>query len=132
MALMTWREANRAKWVGIRPAHYGEQIVKYAFTRTVTTIIHTVTAGKVFHWEGFTASYETAVGGANVFLSVRNGADVLQYTLINPTMVPIGAWSLAHTFKNPIEVPAGWDIFCGGSNAADGINAFIHGWEDDA
>ena len=107
-------------------------LAKSAFTRTVTTIVHTVTAGKIFHFTDFVVSCETAAAGATVWIAVRNAADVIQYTLLSPTFALNHTLLLGHTFGVPLEIPAGYDVVIGGSNAADGINAFVHGWEENA
>ena len=130
MALMLRREPNRVKWVGVRPGHNGEQILKSNAVNNATGIVHTVTASKTFYMTGFQLAYEfTAVGVAT--FAIRNAIDAQTAVLfqISPAVAHNG--SIANSFDfQPIEIPAEYDIYIISSVAAVTIRAHISGWEE--
>lgn len=130
MAVMKFRESNQVKWLGVRPAHNGLQVIKSLENVTnSTSILHTVTTGKTFflsHWS-FSA-YATAAGNAK--LEFRNDVDITQYLIEKVDFnAAFYAWTSSSP-KCPLEIPADWDIVVVSANAFTFANAFIHGWEE--
>jgi len=130
MSAMAFREPNQVKWVGIRPAHNGEQVAKSNAATNGTTIIHTVTATKTLYLCTSTLTYWGAVGSGQI--KVRNAADVDQYILvIGGLITAAGAFfGLSIPFNPPLEIPAGWDVVVLSSIAASVAEGFIFGWEE--
>lgn len=128
--MMNFREANQVKWVGIRPGHNGEQIAKHHVAVNTTAIIHTVTSGKTFYLSS--ASYMIYYTGAGfAIMSVRDLSDVAVYHLgmgykaaNDPTI------TLPISFPQPLEIPAGYDIYLQSLAADLHVFGFIHGWEE--
>lgn len=129
---MGFREPNMARWLGVRPAHNGTQVAKYASAINTTAIVYTVTAGKVLHL--FHAEVWIAVAAAGQgFLLVRNAADVAQYYFLPilcaaAVMHPCGVAN----FYPPVEIPEGWDICVVSSAAVLSVTGEIFAWEEDA
>lgn len=130
MALMKYREANQVKWVGVRPAHRGEQIAKYATANNATVILHTVTAGKTFYLSFYTFLGYIAGAGAGVSLIVRNAADVEQYKISVLRGAVVGQLSQALALDFPLEIPAAYDVCAVSDSANSTLYAFAHGWEE--
>ena len=130
MSAMLYREPNQVKWVGIRPGHNGTQVIASSAANNSTVILYTVTAGKVFY-----LSYANLVMYARNFsltvaLSVRNAADVLQYSIATMASGDLGHLSLPVILNPPLEIPAGWDVVVSSNDALCNAYAFIHGWEE--
>lgn len=130
MAATKFREGNRARWVGTRPAHYGEQVAKHATGSNATTIIHTVTAGKMFFLTIVTAGWRTNGTAVWIGVQVRNDADVLQYYIFDLPCNNIWNGSIAIPLDPPLEIPAGWDVCVVGNGAGNEMTAFVGGWEE--
>jgi len=141
-------EPDQVKWVGVRPVYPTEniQIQMGAFETTVggvtrvqinksvignnnTTIIHTVTAGKVFYLCAVTFSGNPQAGGTSD-LFIRNVADVAQYTILHSHTAAVDGRDSAMPLFMPIAIPAGYDIVLTTTNTA--AHVFIAGWEQDA
>jgi hypothetical protein len=130
MALMGFRESNQVKWVGVRPAHRGEQVVKSSSAQNATVIIHTVTAGKtLFLCSVFLRAYWNVVGNSHP-LAVRNAADVIQYTLLDMLAPAVGHGEVSRAFGPPLEIPAGYDITIVSAGVGDIMLGSIFGWEE--
>jgi len=141
-------ELNQVKWVGVRPVYPTEniQIQMGAFETTVggvtrvqvnksvivnntTTIIHTVTAAKVFYMVAVALCANPGVGKLSS-ISVRNAADVTQYTLLHLESSALQGRESSLPIFMPIAVPALYDIVlvCTNTDA----HGFISGWEQAA
>ena len=130
MALMGFREPNQVKWVGTRPAHRGTQITKSDTAANATTILHTVTAGKVFYLCGFTFCVYLSAAGIWTGLIVRDAGGVTQYHLANICSPIVDSQVLSLEFMVPLEIPSAYDV-CTYSLGVTAISfAFIHGWEE--
>ena len=130
MAVMAFREPNRARWVGVRPGHDGTQVVKYARAENATVIIHTVTAGKTLFLCGLMGSVFDNGGGQHTVVFVRDGADVFKYYLYWGENNASAGEPFSKSYWPPIEIPAGYDVCAQSTAAAHYINAIIDGWED--
>ena len=90
-----------------------------------TTVIHTVTAGKVFELSMVTIGGYLTLNTVAALI-VRNDVDAEQYRItILGTNFCI---QKSYAFPTPISIPAGWDVCL---YEASGTNsfAFIHGKE---
>lgn len=132
MALMTFREGNRVKWVGVRPAHRGEQIVESGNISNDTVIVHTVTAGKILYLVTATFSLSASVANERGSMQVRDTGDVEQYRIFSQHMRVTGSIMAAAHFNPPLEIPAGYDITILSEALTLVTYGFIFGWEEDA
>jgi len=128
MSLMNFREPNQVKWVGVRPAHNGEQIIRSGSITGGTYLLYTVPSGKVFYLTYWDAVAHGSNVGYGVIL-VRDTSDVNQYNIANfqtsnSTTELVKCCSLFY----PIEIPGGWDICLYSDNASYRIRATIRGW----
>jgi len=130
MALMRFREPNQVKWVGVRPAHRGTQIAKWNIATDETTILHTVTAGKVLYLCTSILTSNTIVAGS-IYLQIRDLADAVWFILAK-TRQSTTSWGQAfcQTFWPPLEVPAGYDIVVVSSPGSVTAIGSIFGWEE--
>jgi hypothetical protein len=130
---MKFREPNRARWVGTRPAHDGEQVIAYKLAVDATQIIYTVPAGKVLHLtNAMIFASSLAVGHGYIF--IRNVADVPVLYLVQFRYISGAGMGTGHAnqYWPPIEVLEGYDIAI--TSGAAGLTLFgnIHGWVENA
>ncbi|OGW22902.1 MAG: hypothetical protein A2X55_07760 [Nitrospirae bacterium GWB2_47_37] len=104
------------------PSH-GTEIAKSAsiIQAVATSIIHTVTAGKVLVLEAATINFYGT--GASFSLHVRNESDVVQYAIFE------GATEGANFFSGNILIPAGYDICLNNTSATRSLYGFLKGRE---
>lgn len=129
MATMSYREDNRVKWIGVRPAHGGEQIAKYATANNNTVAIHTVSAGKILYLCSVWTYVDTPQAG---FVQVRidTGGGALWLPLISDHVATSDTKAAQwRTFWPPIEVPSGYVIEVQSTTVND-RSAGIFGWEE--
>lgn len=131
MSAMGYREPNEVLWVGCRPAHKGTQIVARKHTANATEIVHTVGAGKTFYLTTLIYSVNTSVAGASYGVFIRNTLDVAWVYLDGNLISEVGLELNAISFKQPLEVPSGYDICTITDNVGCSISAFIDGWEEE-
>lgn len=130
MAEMTYREGDRTKWVGVRPAHEGTQIAKSATATNGTTLLHTVTAGKIFFLTSWSFTCNTTTVDKYGRLAVRDGEDDWIYSIAHLHMDATRTIGMAAGLYFPLEIPAGWDIVVYSNNAGLNARGFIQGWEE--
>ena len=128
MAKMAWREANQARWVGVRPAHNGTIFSAYNAVANATAIVFTVPAGNtayLFYLDAH-AVHTNAEDSCTIW--IRDTADVLWAYLATTYQSAAGSFHWAVSFPFPIEIPAGYDI-CITSNAPSAnIRCVLWGW----
>lgn len=132
MAATKHREPNRARWVGVRPAHEGEQIAKSGSANNGSSIIHTVTVGKIFcltHW--IVSAYQSTAGVSSR-LVVNDSVGALQYTIVLLYSAAVGGQVASGSPLVPIEIPAEWKISLISNGAGATVYGFIAGFEIDA
>lgn len=130
MSEMSFREPNQVLWRGVRPAHLGTQILKYADANAATVVVHTVSAGKVFYLTFFSHTGFLSAAGEVSELIIRNAADALQLRLSRFESPASETLSVAVGLNFPIEIPALWDIAIYSSNAGIVSYGSIAGWEE--
>jgi hypothetical protein len=130
MARMTFRERNMMKWVGVRPAHNGEQVLKTDSAAGAITALYTVPAGGVFYLTF--ASLVVAAGAAGwCRLYIEDDVGATQIVLLGALMAANDEMvSSSVSFTYPIECLEDWVINVR-SNAV-GLNCIgnIAGWID--
>ena len=125
---MLWREANRCRWVGIRPAHEGEQVTAYDTAANQTKILYTVPAGKTLYLCSASGGLAKAAAG-NARMALQSGG-VTYYTFAEyrvHTAVGISA-PFGVCFSIPIEVPSGDTIILYSAVADLIIVGSFFGW----
>jgi hypothetical protein len=127
---MAFREPNEVRWVGVRPAHKGTQVLINGSSVNQVTTIYTVSAGKTLYINSYMLGVSSVATGY-VYLWVATPAGELFTRLAiiwcqASTTVPCAIACLHY----PIEVPAGYLIRL--SSTAAGLTAIgeITGWEE--
>jgi len=130
MARMGWRENNRAKWVGIRPGHYGTAVDLYESMSNGELIAYIVPAGYVLYISELTFTSRGTAAGAYCNARIKTDADVVLLALIEHSYAAAGQLSTSRTFFPPMEVPAGYTVgIRSTSDKSTGILC-LHGWID--
>ena len=112
------REPNQVKWIGVRPGHNGEQIIKNALANNATVEIYEVPADKLLFIFGYFVSI-TAVVNVAGYLEIYTAVPALESTLYVAGARAGYSISVVHSFGNvPIEVAAGYFIKVRSSAAA--------------
>jgi len=109
MSLSLFAEHNKINWVGVRPGHYGEQILKSIFTENSEDTLYTVPSGSTFFLTGY--SFTVRAGAAGTFkIIIYNDTPAveahLKYSYIAGNDIVSGENALYH----PIELLEDWKI----------------------
>lgn len=136
-------ESNQVLWRGVRPvegirgvwpARNSVRIIKEAIQVGVgSAIAYTVPASKIFFITSAELScYNSAGGGVETGLGIRDGGDVHLWFLMVHYFEAQSQHSGSHQFFPAIEVLAGYDVYVmsGGANVTSRGLAF--GWLEDA
>lgn len=130
MAMMHFREPNQVKWVGVRPGHNGEQIIKQTNVANGTVVVYTVTVGKTLYLCTAELAY-VAVGAARAELWVESGGGVyLAGLLMLVGQAAVVGDPHIITFWPPLEVPSQYVIKLRSWAAAPQVYGMIYGWEE--
>jgi len=130
MSAMSFREPNEVRWVGVRPAHKGTQILDRGIAINAEVTVYTVPSGKTAYITHIAlAIYGNTTGQARVLIKDTGGAIVWS---------PMEGYSIANTYSfhdntsywPPIELPEGYYITV--ISNAETVSAIcnIHGWEE--
>jgi hypothetical protein len=127
---MSFREPNEVRWVGVRPAHRGEQVVKSVQAENSIALIYTVPSGKTLYLKSVTfCTWGSSTG--LVYMGVRNASDADQYYFYYCTVCSTTDTLLQSlSFDVPLEIPSNWDIFCVSNTTGRAVRGFIFGWEE--
>ena len=128
MAIMKFREKNRVKWMGVRPAHDGEQVTPAGSANNATVIVYTVPAGKTLYITHYAVQCTPNLAGSGYF-AIRNELDVLTYRFQYLENI-VGAPSLIEScsFVYPVEVPAGYDLYVNSNLLGFWVRVAAIGW----
>lgn len=127
---MRFREPNRARWVGARPAHDGTQVAASGSHGVGSIVLHTVGDGKVFYLCVASVTYRALALNDEIMLSVRNAADVRQYDIVDFYCHAVDYGGLTVPFWPPLEIPEKYDVAILITGATAYGLGFIHGWEE--
>lgn len=128
---ITYREDNKVKWVGVRPAHNGDQIVGKAINiSNETETMYTVPANKILyltHYWHFT--WASAAGVAQIYIA--DAVPALYYRL--SWMEDDGAFrfGIAGNYDPPLELGEGYTIKIQTNVAGVETAGGFVGWLDD-
>ena len=126
------REGNKARWVGVRPAHNGDQVAVSGTADHSTVVIYEVPAGKVFCLTSWTLASDNNLTGRGT-LTVRDDDNVTVFDIAQ--LLTITGQQPSHAngiFTPPLEVPEGWDIALISDIANSAFRSTILGWVEDA
>ena len=127
MALMLFRERNKAKWVGIRPAHDGTQVYAASSAVNTTTTLYTVPAGKTLFLT-FAQLTREGTGTGFTSLAIYDGVGALVATILISNAIANATMSEAASFEmDPWEVPEGYTVGVRSSAANTTARACIKG-----
>ena len=104
-----WREGNRARWVGIRPGHNGEQVQGSGSKSNGYDTLYTVGAGKVlfvFNW--WMTTYATGAGSG--YIMVRDTVPAVVAVFCRHAYTAAGSLSTCSGRFVPWEVPEGYTV----------------------
>ena len=132
MAVMGFREPNRARWVGVRPAHDGAEVYNKADATNATVVVYTVPAGKVLHLTSLHVCSRATLAAGEVIVDIRNAAHVIQVSPFDHYYAAVGQMSDDISFWPPMELPAGWEIAVRSTNANSWGCLFVRGWIENA
>ena len=128
MSAMKFREPNQVKWVGIRPAHNGTQILAKANADNGNTVVYTVPTGKTLYLVHIAVGIYTNVTG-DWYVTIRDSSAVeLIYPHIGVNIANQPAEHAVATYWPPIEMSAGYDVMV--HSGATGLKVWcsIIGW----
>lgn len=128
MSVPNWTETNRAKWVGIRPGHYGEQVLNLAEAVNNTVVIYTVPVGKLFYldWYDFLVT-SNLVGAGSMY--IHSGAFAVVYLAYARTISSAGIMTdKSCSMFHPIKLIEGYSVKITSNVANYSIIGSIHGW----
>lgn len=121
-----YSEHNRANYIGVLPAHDGEQLIINGSTNLTSTTLYTVPANKIVLINSiFAYVHKTNANGYGA-IEVFDSADVKTDYLIHLGTQATGGFSDNRTFPIPYELPAGYWIRISCAQATDIIIATIH------
>ena len=128
MSLMKFRENNWVRWVGVRPAHNGEQVAKSGTAKNGITVLYTVPSDSTMFLSLVTLGIRRHTNSTDFSVYIRDTSDVTSYVIWTDYIDVDTCFGLSIPFIIPLEIPAGYDICL--STGADYCNiyAFIHGW----
>lgn len=122
----TWREGNRARWIGMRPAHEGEHVDAEHSVVNGTEILYTVGEGKLLLL--FESEFDTTATGAAIgYLGVYDATPTRYHYLHRQGYNAAGVKVMALARFIPFEVPAGHSVRVYSSGAALTARAQIYG-----
>lgn len=128
MALMSFREPNQVKWVGVLPGHNGEQVTAVGTANNNTSIIYTVPVGRTLYLCAVSISSNHAGAGSGSVWLETAGA-VLVYGFCSLLNVAGGGGSGGSApFYPPMEVSSGHVFKVNSTIAGLNIYGSIFGW----
>ena len=103
------REPNQVKWVGVRPGHNGEQVVKWGDANNNLVVLYTVPADKLLLIFGYFISYHGSVAGYG-YLDVYTAVPAIWKRLYGGAVNVGEDFSATRDYSIPIEVPATYTV----------------------
>ena len=128
MVRMSWREANRCRWVGVRPAHEGAAFFGSGVKSNGTAILYTVPAGQTAFLTYLSLQWSHTAQTTVVQLFVRDTEDALAFRLVYSNQTNTTSLAVATGLPYPIEVAAGYDICILGNAGAGQVSGCVSGW----
>ena len=128
MARMGWREPNRARWVGIRPAHEGEQVTRYDGVANGTKVMYTVPVGRVLYLCSVSGGLAVVAPGS-ALMALQSGGISYYIFAVYHVQTAIGiSVPFGVCFPIPLEVPSGNTVVLYSDAAGLSIHGSFFGW----
>lgn len=127
MSLAQFAEHNRVNWVGVRPGHYGEQIIKSAYTDNSEDTIYEVPDGYTFFLNGYQYIIRRGSAGT-IYVNIYDEQPTLIAELLHLPMIANSVLSGGVGLYFPIELNEGWKITNKSTNSDIQINTCIWGF----
>ena len=128
MALMEFREKNRVKWVGVRPAHDGEEVAVNKLVTNTFGDVYVVPAGKTLHLISVSLGFSAiATGLVSVYLRPSAGG-ATYYFFESSIVVALPVQSEQWYAYPPLELSAGDSVRVSSGVAGLTVRASIFGW----
>ncbi|MCJ7639023.1 MAG: hypothetical protein MUO70_03930 [Euryarchaeota archaeon] len=119
---MEYREPNRARWVGVRPGHDGEQVQGMHGATNAIWVLYTVPDGKIL-CVTYVELTSVAAGAGLAYLNIRDPVPADFYYFAVHNYAAVGCLTNAVGLSFPYEVPAGYTIQVGST----AVNVVAHG-----
>jgi len=130
MSAMKFREPNQVKWVGVRPAHKGTQILKQGRATTDDVTLYTTPTGKTFYLVHYNITIQITASSLISAVAIRDSSGVAQYYIAYLNDAPNGVYIYEGNFDPPLEIPAGWYVHLDRNSSYGPIMCSIFGWEE--
>jgi len=130
MALMSFREENHVKWMGVRPGHDGTQIIKYALSNNATVVLYTAVGVTVAEIVYLSLSVSTGAVAGVGSLQVFNAVPALVNSLMLIEVPANGYNQLAVGLPYPLELLEDWSIRVFSSDIVLSARGMLYGWEE--
>lgn len=128
MALMSFREGDKVRSVGVRPYHWGEQVLEYGEANNNTVIIYTVPADKVLYLLMFGIWNFGSVNG-NAYLRVYDATPAIWRVFGRAYNRASVSEALRYVSCNPpVEIPSSYSLRVTSDAAGVVAGSVIHGW----
>ena len=124
----SWRESNRLRWVGVRPAHEGTQVVGRGGGENSEVICYTVPAGYVFFLCGIIPTFSTSTSGRYGEVRVYSDVPALAYRLFGILAYGLTEVCAPMSYYPPLELPAGYTLRTFSSGLASECYCAYNGW----
>ena len=130
MSVMSFREPNEVKWIGVRPAHKGTQIFSSGLASNSTVVLHTVSLGKTLYLVSYGATAYLATTGISATMDIYDSTPALWQRIIDFIAAAVGQMRADNMFWPPLEIPSGYSIRLVSTDANAQIRGFVFGWEE--
>ena len=130
MSVMSFREPNQVKWVGVRPAHNGEQITKFGNVTDDILVLYTVPSGKTFYLSSWQFEANTSASGVYGVIYITDASGATYYAIQRIGFNSVSQFADSGTFYPPMELPGGYSIKISSNSTSLIVRAGFFGWEE--
>jgi hypothetical protein len=127
---MSWIEKNRAKWIGVRPAREGTDIILDGTATNGTTVLYTVPAGKVFNLISSNLCVTAVGAGRSTLRVLRGGATIYLLGVITIITAAGVCPSAPFNPSTPMGLIAGDIIDVSSTAVGHTSRGEVYGWEE--
>ena len=128
MSAMNFREPNQVKWVGVRPAHNGEQLAINNNAQGTTITMYTVPTDQVAFVDLMVVTLDCNAANHISGVYVEDSGGTIIYRIIGTYVRDISTRVYPISFYPPLELPSGYQIIISSDSSDLITRVFIHGW----
>ena len=110
MSLMKFREPNRVRWQGSRPAHDGTQIIGYNFATNDNAAVYTALAGETAFVHYMDLTWTAGANPGKARLQVWNAVPAVVSTIMDNQVLATSVGGKVVSLTYPLELIEGWSI----------------------